>query len=118
MFPRILCYFEKGVLTQSFKRSGFFSSIKNRAFKKSKSQRTGIQSSCSCACEEGIVESGVNGAALEDGEKVKVDHAGEENKEGLNGDNTNEEGESGDDWRGDGDGEEDVIDELEYIVQT
>ena len=114
MFPRILRYFEKGVLTQSVKRSGFFSSLKNRAFKKSKSQTSGRQSSC--ACEEGIVESGVNGAALGDGEKVKVDQADEENREGLNGDDTNEEGESGKDWRGDG--EEDMIDELEYIVQT
>jgi len=119
MFPRILRYFEKGSLTQSLKRNSFFSSLKNRAFNKSKFQTTGRQ--IFSACNEGVVESGVNGAALEDGEEVG--HGDEDIREGLNGDNTNgddtnEEGESGDDWRGDGDGEEDVIDELEYIVQT
>ncbi len=60
-------------------------------------------------------ESGVNGAALEDREEVG--HGDEEIREGLNGDNTNV-GESGEGGEGDGDGEEDVIDELEYIVDT
>ncbi len=72
---------------------------------KSKTQTTGTQSSS--ACNEGIVESGVNGAALEDREKVC--HEDEEIRGGLNGDTTNGERES--DEGGEGDGEEDVIDE-------
>ena len=78
----------------------------------SKTQTTGTQSSS--ACNEGVVESGVNWAALEDREEVG--HGDEEIREGLNGDNTNGEGESGE--GGEGDGEEDVIDELECIVDT
>ena len=116
MFPRILRYFEEAVpLTQSFKRqkSNFFSSLKNPASKERKSNTPGTLSSC--ACDEGDIENVENGAAFE--VEVEVDHADEDNREGLNGDNTNGEGESGEDGAG-GDGEKDVIDELEYIVDT
>ena len=120
MFPRILRYFEEGVpLTQSFKRSSFISSLQSSAsrvsavFKKNRSQTPGKQSSC--AYDEGDVENVESTAALE----VEVDHSDKENREGggLNGDNTNGEVESGEE-DGEGDGEKDVIDELEHIVDT
>ena len=69
--------------------------------------------------DEGLEENGENGAAP----KVEVDHEDEENRkgEGLNKDNTN----GGDNKNGDcdsgedgkGEGEKDVLDELEYIVE-
>ena len=64
MFPRILRYFEEGVpLTQSFKRtkSSFFTSLKNTVSKR----RTPAQAETQVSCDEGNVESGEKGAALE-----------------------------------------------------
>ena len=82
------------------------------------SSHVGRQSSC--VGDEGIEENGENGAAYEMG----VDHGDEENREGqglnkdntIRGDNKNGGGDSCDEG-GEGEGEKDVLDELEYIVE-
>ncbi len=81
----------------------------------SKSQTQGRQSTCN----EAIEESGVSGAGLE----VDDDHGSKDKRAGLDIDNANEENdntnwevESGENLRR-RDGEKDVVDELEYIVQ-
>ena len=123
MFPRIVRYFEQGV---PFRFSlTFFSSTSFRISRSrtSKSRSSGQQSSR--ACEEGVLQSGVNGDVLEVDDDLGL--GGEEKRAGLNVDNANGdktnangegegEGESGEDWRGGR--EEDVIDELEGIVET
>ena len=111
MFPRILRYFEEGVpLTQSFKRtkSSFFTSLKNTVRKR----RRPTQAETQVSCDEGNVESGEKGAALE----VDVDVGDKEEGEGTSGENKIEEGDSSED--DEGDGEKDAIDELEYIVEA
>jgi len=111
MFPRILRYFEEGVpLTQSFKRtkSSFFTSLKNTVSKR----RTPAQAETQVSCDEGNVESGEKGAALE----VDVDVGDKEEGEGTSGENKIEEGDSSE--VDEGDGEKDAIDELECIVEA
>ena len=111
MFPLILRYFEEGVpLTQSFKRtkSSFFTSLKNTVSKR----RTPAQAETQVSCDEGNVESGEKGAALE----VDVDVGDKEEGEGTSGENKIEEGDSSE--VDEGDGEKDAIDELECIVEA
>jgi len=100
MFPRILRYYEEGDWR---KKISFFSSFRNNAPKKTKSQK---QTEANVSVDERIVGNGESG----------VDHGyeDEEEKEGVNGNNAKREDNSGDDrqW----DGEKDAIDELEDIV--
>ena len=113
MFPRILRYFEKGTLIQSWKRK-LFSSSKNNVSNNNVPKKPKSQTKIETHVSDGrIVEDGESGAApLE----VEVDHGHEDEKEreGVNGNNAKGEENSGDDrtW----DGEKDAIDELEDIV--
>eukprot|EP00984_Skeletonema_dohrnii_P023558 scaffold12646_cov146-Skeletonema_dohrnii-CCMP3373.AAC.6 len=110
MFPRIQRYFKEVPLTQSFKRtkSSFFSSLKNTVRKR----RRSTQAETQVSCDEGNVESGEKGAALE----VDVDVGDKEEGEGMSGENKIGEGDSSED--DEGDGEKDAIDELECVVEA